>query len=71
MASSMDIVAKFVNLSWLIVERRYWIKVAFKTSGQSPGSSLEEVGISDGNCLGGDNGVSAVSGRGTDVTSAA
>ncbi|GBP35327.1 hypothetical protein EVAR_20700_1 [Eumeta japonica] len=49
----------------------YWIKVAFKTSGQSPGSSLEKVGISDGNCLGGDNGVSAVSGRGTDVTSAA
>lgn len=47
---------------------KYWIKVTFKTSGQSPGSSLENVGISDDNCLGGDNGVS---GRGTDVTSAA
>ncbi|GBP88535.1 hypothetical protein EVAR_21743_1 [Eumeta japonica] len=47
-------------------ENIYWIKVAFKTSGQSPGSSLEKVGISDDNCLGGDNGVSAVSGRGTD-----
>ncbi|KAF9420924.1 hypothetical protein HW555_002907 [Spodoptera exigua] len=32
--------------------------VAFKTSGQAPGSSLEKVGIGDDNCLDGDDGVS-------------
>lgn len=55
------------------VSAKYWIKVSFITSGQSPGSSLTKAGIGD-TCLGGGGGGGGVggndvSGRGTDVTS--